>query len=917
MRPLRVLLSRVRSLFLGRQLDRDVRDQIEAHLAEATDEYLRQGLSPIEARRAAMRDFGGVVRAEEACRDARGVALRDLSKDVRYALRTLARNPGFGTVAILSLAVGIGANTAIFSIVNSVLFRPRAVSDPGRLVELFVGDRNHPYETTSYPSYLDFRERNEVFSGLAAYGVRQFRLAAEDQMEDIWGEVVTGNYFDVLGVQPHRGRMLTAADDAVAAPGGNAVAVIGYALWQRRFNADPNVIGRTVSINRQALTVVGVAPPAYTGMFRGLSCEIWVPVTILPSLEPSRGQLRLSRSSRWLVLVGRLRPDATVEQAKARFDLLSREMQAGHPEEWRSKQASGTVRELFVSVIPERDTRIHPEMHAAAYAMVALLAAIVNLVLLIACMNLANMLLVRAVVRRKEIAVRLALGASRFRIVRQLLMESVLLSLIAGAGGVAFTLWLLDALVASIPALPEGIRVALDLRPDWRVLAYSIGFSTVTGVLFGLAPALQGSRTDVSTVLKNDSGAFAGGYRTSRVRAALVVAQVAFSLLLLIGAGLVLRSLDKVQPTRLGFASENVLIAFLTQDDVRYNRARSQAFYQQALERVGALPGVHAVSFVDGVPGGFLSRQRRGTEIEGYQPAPDESLEIDANFVGPRYFTNMKVPIVQGRDFDDRDREGAPCVAIVNEAFAARYFAGAGSPLGKHLAKTEYVDEQNAVSHQCEIVGVVRDDRLQSLLTEVRPYYALASQQALRRRMTMLVHTGGDPAGLTMPVRRALQEIDREIPVTDIQPLRAYFSTVAYPFRLLGVAMAACGLMALLLATIGVYGIVSYSVAQRTREVGIRIALGALKKEILGLVVRQAMALVSWGLIAGLLLSVALTRVLTSAIFETGLLFGVSATDTLTFAGVTLLLAAVALAACSIPALRATRVDPIQALRYE
>jgi predicted permease len=916
MTTLRVLLSRLRSLVRSRALDRDVREQIESHLEEATDEYVRQGLSPIEARRAAMRDFGGVVRAEEACRDARGVALRDLSKDLRYGARTLGRNPAFSAVAVLSLAVGIGANTAIFSIVNAVLLRPRPVREPDRLVELYVGERRSPYETTSYPSYLDFRERNGVFSGLAAYGIEQFRLAAEDQVEQIWGEVVSGNYFEVLGVQAHTGRTLIAHDSASV--GDNPVAVIGHGLWQRRFNADPNAIGRTMTINRQALTVVGVAPPEYTGMIRGLSIDVWVPATAFPLLDPIDGRARLeSRGSRWLALVGRLRPGVTLDQARARFDLLSLEMQANHPDEWRSKWPSetGGLRELFVTVVAERDTRIPPDMHAAAYALVALVAAIVNVVLIMACMNLASMLLVRAVVRRKEIAVRLAMGASRFRVVRQLMMESLLLSVVAGAAGVVFTVWLLDTLVASMPAFPEGVRVALDLRPDWRVFAYSVGFSTLTGVLFGLAPALQASRTDVSGVLKDDAGTFASGYRQSRVRAALVVAQVAFSLLLLIGAGLVLRSLGKIQPTRLGFASDNVLTVFLNLDEGQYDRLRSQDFYRQTAERVTSLPGVQTVSLIDGIPGGFMTRSRRSTEIEGYHPAPGESLEIDASIVSPRYFTNMKVPIVQGRDFDERDREGAPCVAIVNEAFSARYFAGAISPLGKHLVKYSS-DGSKLVKHPCAIVGVVRDDRLQSLLEKPRPVYTVPLLQSYRQRMTMLVHTAGDPASLTGPVRRAIQAIDPDVPVSDVQPVRELFSAMAYPFRLLGVAMAACGLMALLLATIGVYGLVSYSVAQRTREVGIRIALGALKKEILAMVVRQAMALVAWGLAIGLLLSLALTRVLTSAIFETELLFGVTATDSLTFAGVTILLSLVALAACSIPALRATRVDPIEALRY-
>jgi predicted permease len=847
-------------------------------------------------------------------RDLRGGWRRDLAKDLTHGLRLLRRNPGFAAVAILSLAIGIAANSAIFSVVNSMLLRPRAVSNPDELVELFVGDRRQPYQSCSYPSYLDFRQRNEVFSGLAAYGIRQFTFGDATQVEYVWGEAVSGNYFDVLGILPHQGQMFHGGD--APASERDAVVVLGHRLWQRRFGSDPKVIGQPVSINGQRLTVIGVAPPQYTGMIRGLSIEIWVPATVLPALEPSRGERIISsRGNKWLILVGRLKPGATLDQAQARFDVLSREMQAAYPREWADRnESTGAIREHFVTVISERDTRIHPSMEIGTYAVVGLVVAVVNLLILIACINLAGMLLARAVLRRREIAVRLAIGAGRFRIVRQLVTESLLLSLIAGAVGLALGAWWLKLLLANMPAFPEGVRVAFDIHLDWRVVAYTFGFATLTGIVFGLAPALLSSKTEVSAVLKDDSIAFSGGYRRSRVRAALVVAQVAVSLLLLIGGGLVLRSLEKIRPTSLGFSSDNVLVAFLTQDEVKYDRTRSQMFYRQLSERVSALPGVQSVSFIDGMPGGFMSRTRRGTEIEGYTAAPGESLAIDAAHVGPYYFTNLKVPIVQGRDIDDRDRDGAPCVAVVNETFVSRYLPG-GSALGKRIAK--YDPPPMPERRMCAIVGVVRDDPWQSLQKELRPFYWLAAQQSHRRRMTLLVSTQGNPASQIAPVRAAVQELDPHMPVTEIQTLEGYFSTTSYPFRLLGVVMGACGAAALLLAAIGVYGIVSYSVAQRTREVGIRMALGALRREILQMVVGQGMSLVSWGLVLGLLLSFGLTRILTSSLFGTELLFGVDATDSLTFAGLTIFLALVALAACSIPALRATRVDPMTALRYE
>src|SRR5215213_4777322 len=397
-------------------------------------------------------------------------------------------------------------------------------------------------------------------------------------------------------------------------------------------------------------------------------------------------------------------------------------MQRAHPEEWLSNHESGRVRVSAITVLPESETRVHPGMQSAVYAVVALVFVIVNLVLLIACMNLASMLLARAVTRRREMAVRLAIGASRFRIVRQLLTESVLLSVIAGAAGILLALWFLNLIVAAMPALPEGIRVALDLRLDARVVVYTIAFSTITGILFGLAPALYSSKADVSTVLKDDSSVF---YRKSRARMGLVVVQIAFSLLLLVGAGLVLRSLEKIRPTRLGFSTESFVIGTVRLDPGKYDRVKTQEFYRERSERVASLPGVQSASLVDNMPVTFMGRSRSSIEIEGYQPSPNEDMQIDAVLAGPRYFTNMRVPVVQGRDFEERDREGAPCVAVVNEAFGEKYYPRSSS-LGKHLVKGGH--GRNSPRVPCEIVGVIRDNAWQSLEKQVHPFYALALQ---------------------------------------------------------------------------------------------------------------------------------------------------------------------------------------------
>ncbi len=831
--------------------------------------------------------------------------------DLRYGAKVLWKSRGVTIVAVVSLAIGIGANSAIFSLVNSMLLRPRPVSQPEQLVEVFVGEGENPYHATSYPSYLELRDNNEVFTGLAAYGVEQLKLGG-DNVEQIWGEVVSGNYFDVLGVAAQKGRTFSAEEDLV--PGRNPVTVISHGLWQRRFNSDPEIVGKTVTINAQQLTVIGVAPPLYTGMIRGFAMEVWIPAMTMPLLSRS-GEGTLGRGNRGLRMIGRLKPDTTIEQARARFDLLAQEMRAAHPEEWMSKR-SGKVRESFITVLSESETRVPPDMQSVVWGIVALLFVIVNLVLLIACMNLAGMLLARAVTRRKEIAVRLALGASRARIVRQLLTESVLLSMIAGAAGILLAVWLLNLIVASLPALPEGFRVAVDLRLDWRVVLYTITFSTATGILFGLAPALNSSKADVSTVLKNDSSLFTGFYRKSRARMVLVMVQVAFSLLLLITAGLVLRSLEKVRPTRLGFSSDNMLVAPVTLDDTKYDRLKRQEFFRQLSERVASLPGVQSASLVSYVPGELTGFARRTTAVEGYQPSPGEKMDVNNFFAGPHYFTNMKVPFTQGRDFDERDREGAQCVAIINEAFVNRYLAGTAAPLGKQL--TKYESGRGATQKiSCQVAGVIRDNEWYTLSKDIPPFYALALQQSNVERATLMAATAGDPKTLVPAVRNIVRELDRNVSITDVQSLDDYFSLFLYPFRISAVVMGVCGFMAMLLAVLGIYGIVSYSVAQRTREVGIRMALGALEKDILRLVIGQGMVVVTIGLAFGFVLSLVLLRLLSSSLVELELPLPISATDPLTFASVTILLALVALLACYVPARRATKVDPIEALRYE
>ena len=822
-------------------------------------------------------------------------------------IRNLVKRPGFTAIAIITLAVGIGANTAVFSIVNAILFRPRAVAEPERLVELYVGHARSPYETSTYQDFLIFREQQEVFSGLAAYHIEQFKLGGAEDVEQVIGEVVSGNYFEVLGVKAIKGRTFLPEEDST--PGTHPVAVISHGFWQRRFGANPAVIGQTITLNHKSLTVIGIAPPQYTGMLRGLAIEVWVPLMMMPQMRPESGMAFLNgRNSSWLSMVGRLRPGATLKEARARFDLVSRQLRDAFPEYWREKrEGSNELREKFVTVLPESETRILPDAHSSVYAAIALILTLINLVLLIACLNLAALLLARGWERRREIALRLALGAGRGRIVRQLLTESVLLAMVAGVAGTLLAMWLTSLLVAFIPALPGGVRLAIDLGIDWRVLAYTFGFSFLVGVFFGLVPALQISRPDVITALKEGSQVATGGYAQSRFRNGLIVAQVSFALVLLVGAGLAMRSLQNISPTRLGFDSGNLVVAPLELEQ-QYDRGRSQEFYRQLEERTLALPGVQSVSFIDELPGGLLGRSNTEVGIEGYQ----QRTAIDSNTIGAGYMTAMKIPIVQGRDFNERDRDGAPCVAVVNEAFVRRYFAD-GIALGKHLTKVRW----KKADESCEIVGVVRDNKFQSLQKEPFPWFAFPLQQSHEQSMTMLVHSTGDPASVVPAVRRAIRSLDQNIPVADVGTLNDSFKPVLYLYRVFGMVIGACGGLAVLLASLGIYGTVAYGVGQRTREIGIRVALGANRQDILSLVIRQGMIRVLCGLSLGLLLALVLTRVLASSIFGVDLLFGVSASDPLTYAWVAALLMLVTLLACYLPARRATKVDPLVALRYE
>jgi predicted permease len=818
--------------------------------------------------------------------------MQTMWQDLRYSARMLVMNPGFTLIAVITLALGIGANTTIFSFLNGLVLRPiPGVREPERLVAVYTSDSSSgPYGVSSYPDYVDFRDEADAFSGLAAYmSAGMLILTGGDEAERLRSVYVTGNYFDTLGVVAHAGRLLGPADDTTPQP----VAVISHGLWQRRFGGDPAIIGRTITLDSRVYTIVGIAPESFRGLRLGAPPEVWLPLMV--STEDLR-----SRGSRGLGMTGRLRPGVPLEQAQSQMTAIMAQLARAYPQTNLGTRARPNDPRPMTVV---RESRIGPQGQRNVWTVFGLLLAVVGLVLLIACANVANLLLARASARRREIAVRLAIGASHGRLVRQLLTESLMLALLGGGGGLLMALWSSQLL----PALfSPGEASGLDMSPDWRILVFTLAASLLTGVLFGLAPALASSRPDLVAALKDGESGVGGttGGRRQRftLRQMLVVAQVALSLVLLIGAGLFLQSLSRALAFDPGFASQNLLIASLATRGMAMNREQGEAFYRQALERIGVLPGVRAVSLTGIVPIGG-GGQRRGVQLEGYEPRPNEDMELNLNVVGLNYFNTMGIPLVQGRDFNTQDSAGGPGVVIVNEELARRYFPGK-NPIGKRV-------RLGRNSPYVEIVGVARAAKYRELREAPLPFIYLPFAQAYRGDMTLLVRTVGDPANTVPAVRSEIRRLNSDVPVFGVRTMSEQIGAALATDRMVAVLLAIFGGIALLLAAVGIYSVMSYVVTQRVREIGIRLALGSQTADVLKLVVGQGMKLVMMGVAFGLAMSFALTRLVASMLFE------VSATDPVTFAAIASLLMVVAALACYLPARRATKVDPLVALRHE
>ena len=835
--------------------------------------------------------------------------METLWQDFRYGLRVLRASPGFAAVAVLSLALGIGANTSIFSVVNAALLRPLPVTEPGRLFFVFNGTRTSPWGVSSYPDYIDYRDKNEVLSDLLTYSSITVSARSDDQTDLISGSIVSGNFFETLGLRAALGRTFTAEEDKT--PNALPVAVISHSLWERRFAGDPNAIGQQIALNGHAFTVVGVTPAGFNGPDVLENNDIYVPMMMQAVVRPPRGgfsgdmnpDLLSRRGSRWLSMIGRLKPGVSAEQAQAAMTTIAAGLEQAYPEDNRNRIAA-----LFP--VNKVDPQAYPQLISVA----GLLLAVVAIVLLIACANVANLLLARASGRRREIAVRLAMGASRSRLVRQLLTESLLLSLAGGVVGLLVALWTIDVLKSATPT--TGIfSFTLDYRLDGRVLAFTFLLSLATGVVFGLAPALQASRPDLVPALKDEASAAAQGRRRFSLRNVLVVAQVALSIVLLIGAGLFLRSLNNAQAIDPGFNADRILDAQLNINLLRYTKAQGQEFYRRVVERIEALPGVESASLARAVPmsgssrtSSFLIQGREGPDnvsrSEGTGPDEENQYTVNTNVVGLKYFATMGIPLLRGRDFTPQDNQGAPLAVIVNEAFARRYFEG-DDPIGKHMSF------RGAQGPWSEIIGIARDSKYRTLGESPRPFAYVPLAQNHETGMALHVRTTGNPIGLAAAVRHEVQSLDQNLPVTELQTLSGVLAGSLFAARMGAVLLAVFGSLALLLAAIGLYGVMSYAVSRRTREIGIRMALGAATGNVLRLVLKEGMSLVGSGVAIGLIVAAAATRLLAS------FLYGVSPLDAATFVAIPLLLALVAFLASYLPARRAAKVDPMIALRYE
>lgn len=908
------LYIRLRSLFRRTAAEMELDQELHFHLEQQAEKYMQAGLTREQALRRLRLEFGGLAQIKEDCREARGIAfLETMAQDVRYALRTFGRDPGFTTVVVLTLALGIGANTAIFSLINAALLKMLPVRDPEQLVQFnTINPAIGQNDFFPYPAFQRFRQKNDAFSGILAFAnVNEVDVEVNGQGQVAKGQVVSGDYFSTLGVTAMLGRTIAPQDDQVA--GGGAVAVISYSFWRDRLAGDPGIVGKKIVLNNYPFTIIGVTPPEFFGLQPGAPVDVSVPLTMIGQIRPgfamtgSKFDVLTAPFRNWLHIMGRLQPGVTNSAAVARTEPVLREAMDDAAE-----ALAGTPLDSPEAPQIYRQSRLR--FTAGGQGMAALrqrfskpllvLMAAVGLLLLIACANVANLLLARAQARQREIAARLMLGARRLRLVRQLITESVLL---AGAGGVLGMVLAFWASGSLVKLMAHGRSpIVLAVRPDGRVLGFTLLICVLTALLFGLIPALRAVRTDIPSGLLPNVHSSAQGQGRSRTGKALIALQVAASLVLMVGAGLLVRSLQNLKNFYPGFTTDNLLLFYVNPGTIGYTVAQTDALYRRLVDQIDALPGVRGTSFSMDAP---LSGESSNIvpKIEGYKPPSGRGTPVGLNIVGPQYFTTLKTPVLLGRDFTAGDNADAPKVAIINKSMA-RDIYGDISPVGRRISIPDWV----ADTSWYVIIGVVADTKSRDLRDPVIPMlYVPLEQSAVPSGVTFQIRTVTDAARAVPLVLRTVAQADQRLPVVGVRTLNDQLEYSLIEERLVASLAGLFGVLALLLACVGLYGVMAYTVSRKTNEIGIRVALGSGRIQIAGMILREALLMVLAGLTLGIPAAMGAARLMRSQ------LYGLGPDDPMTMLLAVSLMTVVALLACYFPAKRAVRIDPMQALRYE
>jgi len=910
--------SRLRNTLRSGALQREVDEELRLHLELRAQDLQRNGMNPTDAQFSATRQFGNPTLEAERTRIMDMSAwMETILKDMRYALRQFARNPVFTGVAVLSLAIGIGANTAIFSVMNAALLKSLPVTDPQRLVMLTnpsasgvsIGMSGDERPLLSYAEYEQLREHMTTLSGLCAVESQldrwQVRINGGAQ-EDIRGHLVSENYFSVLGVEPVMGRLFSAEDRK--APGQDPQAVISYEYWQKRFGGNTSVIGTPLRVFSTTLTIVGVTPPGFRGETVGQSPNVWIPMMMQPMVLPGRDWLHEDLSKQmekvmWLHAVGRLKPGVTLANAQTEADVLFRNIiETGYPSTLSPETRKAVLNQRLK--LHEASTGAFQSREDFAQQLFILLS-MSAVVLLIACANIANLLLARATARYKEVGVRLSIGASRVRVIRQFLTESLLLSLLGGIAGLFVAMGAARLLIIQLTQTSQNFSLSTDL--DWRVLGFTLGMTLLTGLIFGLAPAIRGTRVNINESLRESGRGYTGSGAKLNLAKGLVIVQVGLSLLVVVGAGLFLRTLWNLQSVDLGYPKENLVLLSVDAGSAGYKQPQLPGFWHDVSDRVQAVPGVRGVTYsINGIFSGGESGDR--IEVEGFTPTKDNERGSRFDLIGPSYFATVGIPLLRGREFGSHDTATSTHVCVVNEAFVKRFFSGR-DPIGLHVTE-KFGDHKNVM----EVVGIAKNARDHSLRGDIPPRFYAPYEQFMDGTPdsgAMIVRAVGDPEQVLASVRKAILSLNENIPLDEAHPLVVSLERTTAQPRMIAHLCTAFGLIALLLAATGLYGVLSYGVACRTNEIGIRMALGAGRGQVVTMILRETGLVVAIGVAIGIGLTAAGSRLVASK------LYGLSALDPITVAEGVIILGVVALAAGYIPAARASRVNPVKALRHE